>query len=192
MAARDDLLAALRRAAPTEEIPLPDLSKLGTRFDDPAAQLVRAVESVGGTCVRVPDRAAAGRALAERGARRIVSLVPEVMPGNVDLAAIADPHDLEGVDLAVLPGEFAVAENGAVWVDAAALPHRAIFVIAEHLVLVVTGIVNDMHAAYAMLADRPVGYGTFIAGPSKTADIEQALVIGAHGPRSCTVVLVES
>ena len=50
--------------------------------------------------------------------------------------------------------------------------------------------VSDMHAAYARLAERPIGYGMFIAGPSKTADIEQALVIGAHGPRSCTVLLV--
>jgi L-lactate dehydrogenase complex protein LldG len=35
-------------------------------------------------------------------------------------------------------------------------------------------------------------FGVFVAGPSKTADIEQILVIGAHGPRSLTVLLVPS
>ena len=195
MATRDDLLAALRRNAP-REVPLPDLSALGARFADPAARYVEALAAVGGTCLPVPDLAAADRALRElppwRAARRTVSLVPGVGEGNVDLAAIRAPRDLEGLDVAVLPGELAVAENGAVWLAAAELPQRALFVITEHLVLVVpaSAVVNDMHEAYARLGARPAAYGVFVAGPSKTADIEQALVIGAQGARSCTVFLV--
>jgi L-lactate dehydrogenase complex protein LldG len=48
-----------------------------------------------------------------------------------------------------------------------------------------------MHEACARVAAGPKEYGLFIAGPSKTADIEQALVIGAHGARSCTVFVVD-
>ena len=196
MAARDEILAALRKGA--REAPLPDVSKLGAPVDDVAAAFARSLEAVAATLVRVADRAAASRALAElpvwRDAKRKVSIVPGLGSSDLDLAAIADPHELEGVDVAVLPGTLGVAENGCIWLDGAALRHRALFVIAEHIVLVLAAadLVADMHQAYARLVTSAPGYGTFISGPSKTADIEQALVIGAHGARSCTVILVQS
>ncbi len=89
----------------------------------------------------------------------------------------------------VLPGRFAVAENGAVYVDADDLTNRADVVLATELVLVVpTGaIVATMHEAVRRL---PAGSrcGWFLSGPSKTADIEQALVIGAQGAKTLLVV----
>ncbi len=192
--ARRAVLDALR-AARAPESPPPDLSGLGARFADLPARLADAVAAVAGILVRVPDAAGlAGEvaALARKlGATRVCSAVPGV-PGDVALDALADPHELEGIGLALLPGAFAVAENGAVWVPTAGLRHRGVFVVAEHLALAVPAseIVNDMHEAYRRIAFPGAGFGTFIAGPSKTADIEQALVIGAHGARSCTVFLV--
>jgi L-lactate dehydrogenase complex protein LldG len=191
---RRAVLEALR-AARAPEAAAPDLSGLGARFPDPLAKLADAVGAVGGTLVRVADAAAlAGqvRALAERvGASRVASAVSEA-PGNASLDDLDDPHAMEGIGLAVLRGAFAVAENGAVWVSTAGLKHRGVFVIAEHLALVVSAadVVHDMHEAYRRVSFPGAGFGTFVAGPSKTADIEQALVIGAHGPRSCVVFLV--
>ena len=126
-----------------------------------------------------------------REAQRILSLVEGVGRANVDLEAIDDPHALEDLDFAILPGQFAVAENGAVWFSAAGLKHRVVPFITQHLALVVPAdqLLDNMHQAYDRMAFAEPGFGTFISGPSKTADIEQSLVIGAHGPRSLTVFL---
>jgi L-lactate dehydrogenase complex protein LldG len=125
-------------------------------------------------------------------AERIVSAIPELGIGGVNLADVADAHLLADVQFAVLRGEFGVAENAAVWVTDDQLPHRAIYFLCEHLALVIAAgdMVHNMHQAYQRLPQQAAGFGTFLAGPSKTADIEQSLVIGAHGPKSLTVFVV--
>ena len=104
-----------------------------------------------------------------------------------------DPHDLENVDLAILPGHFAVAENGAIWISESLMGHRVLPFIAQQLALVIDkeNIVANMHEAYEKIGAADIGFGAFIAGPSKTADIEQSLVLGAHGPKSMKVFIVD-
>jgi L-lactate dehydrogenase complex protein LldG len=166
-------------------------------FEEPVAHFARMLAEVGGTCVRVVhedalrDSVSALEVVAK--AERVASLVPEAHAGNVNLAGVEDPHDLASVEVAVLRGAFAVAENGAVWVPCAALgARRALLFVCQHLVLVVDPavVVHTLHDAYARLRFEGPSFGTFVSGPSKTADIEQALVIGAHGARSTTVFLV--
>jgi L-lactate dehydrogenase complex protein LldG len=192
---RDAILASLRRNAPPAS-PLPE-APVGIAYDDPESQFAETFISVGGKLVRVTSLAEVNTELEKfdsyTQARKIASLIPDVGKANVDLAALKDPHELEGTDIAIIAGEFGVAENAAVWVPGSTLgPHRAIFVVAQHLVLVVPAgqIVHNMQQAYDRIRLERPGFGIFISGPSKTADIEQALVIGAHGARSCTLFLV--
>ena len=218
MSARDEVLAAVRRAAvPAVELPeLPavwpgartrraerDAGQLSLALpqDAGSAELVRwFVESlrlVGGSAVQLVGRevlavaaAAQTATLAEPG-RGIVSSVPGLAISTIVIGPDASRARLDEIELAFIPARFGVAENAAVWVDEADLPHRALPFMAQHLVIVLPKqeIVADMHAAYRRLPLAMPGYGVFISGPSKTADIEQALVIGAQGPKSLVVFL---
>lgn len=196
MNSKNSILQAIRaQRVPSAE--LPSLDRDWIRYPDPLGQFQTLVESVGGRVVRLVDAAELPAALAQlpefASAVQIVSAVAGVA-ATVDLDSIDDPHHLEAIDFAVLPGQFAVAENGAIWVTDERLKHRAIYFIVQHLALVLPAsqIVHNLHEAYARLTIGRSSLGVFISGPSKTADIEQSLVIGAHGPRSLTVFCVES
>ena len=197
MSSRDHILKTIRRHL-VEAVDLPSLDQPWITFADRQQQFADVLDAIGGRCVRVPDVAALNAALTQIPAyadgTTKCSLVPGVGESTFDLNAITDPHDLADVDYAILPGEFAVAENAAVWVTDAHLRHRALYFIPQHLALVVPAseVVNSMHEAYERLSFNEARYGAFIAGPSKTADIEQALVIGAHGARSMHVFLIDS
>lgn len=127
-------------------------------------------------------------------AKEIVSLVKGLDIGGIDIKKISTAAELDKLDLAVVRGQFGVAENGAVWLSDRDLDQRFVPFIASHLVIVLDGeaIVENMHDACLRIAGFDDGYGVFVSGPSKTADIEQSLVIGAQGPLSLTIFLVGS
>jgi len=97
---------------------------------------------------------------------------------------------LDKIECVVFEGAFGVAENGAVWLEDKDLPHRIIPFITQHLILKLDAadFVPTMREAYSRIRLHETGFGVFISGPSKTADIEQSLVYGAHGAVKVTVL----
>ncbi len=188
--ARKAILEAVRRAG-VPASPLPSIT--GVRDLEPGDLISRFMASAeaAAATVQIVETGGVEAAVRERfpEAVSIAATVPawsfeQVNPGT-------DVHTMAQLDVLVCPGAFGVAENGAVWLGESAMGSRAAPFLTQHLMLVLdrTAIVPDMHAAYDRLDVAREGYGLFVAGPSKTADIEQALVIGAHGPRSLTVLL---
>lgn len=194
MSSRDEILRAVRgRKLPP--VDAPNLAQSWITYADRRRQFAESLAFVGGKCVFLDSEAELPRVLNEHpayaGAKQIVSLVPSVT-GNVQLDAVDDPHQLADVDFAVMRAEFGVAENGAVWATDRGVRHRAVYFLCQHLVVVLDGtqLVDNMYQAYSRLRLGEPGFGMFLSGPSKTADIEQSLVIGAHGPRSMIVACI--
>ena len=123
----------------------------------------------------------------------IVSLSEGINATTINTAEISSAKELDNLELAILDAQFGVAENGAAWVSDKNISHRSIPFITLHLILIISEeeIVENMHEAYERLSSFDESYGVFISGPSKTADIEQSLVIGAQGPLSTTVFLIK-
>ena len=160
-------------------------------YDDKVQKFMETLEAVGGHAV-----------LSEEGTD-IDALVRSIYPEAVTVASslpyinadmnpdeIAEASALNGTDLGVVEGVLAVAENGCVWVPQT-MKERAVLFISERLIIIVDGndIVNNMHEAYSRIQMPDYGYGCFISGPSKTADIAQALVMGAQAARDITVII---
>jgi L-lactate dehydrogenase complex protein LldG len=192
---RDKMLLQLRRQL-VPDVALPEVIEGSwIQYDQPLKTLSEVLKSVGGSCTHVQNVSEIDALLSQipqwQTAKRVFSSV-EGLSGNVRLDDIDDPHKLEDLDFVIYPGQFAVAENGAIWITDEQLKHRVIFFITQYLVLVLSqrDVVHNMHEAYARAIPPQPGFGLFLSGPSKTADIEQSLVIGAHGCRQLQVFLL--
>lgn len=196
MNSRQKILSALNETR-LDHVELPDLDREWHTVPDPKARFLQMLDSVGGQAIEpdADESIEGGLQQVEpyRRATKIYCSVPGVPSAGANWDQCTDPHDFEPLECCVVQGEFAVAENGAVWLPHTAVPCRAALFLTQHLVLVVPSshIVQNMHEAYSRISFPDTPFGIFISGPSKTADIEQSLVIGAHGSRSLTVLLTE-
>jgi L-lactate dehydrogenase complex protein LldG len=196
MSSRETILTAVKANQP-ERTALPDLSLFEHRATGSLQKFATVLTGIGGRIAYVWGYDEIARIINEQYGKevRIVSPLTELRtlsPEN--LAGLASIHDLRDVEIAILKAHFAVAENGAVWITENEMLHRVLPFVTQHLAIVINedDIVPTMHHAYELINKITYGFGAFIAGPSKTADIEQSLVIGAHGPRSMTVFVITS
>lgn len=193
MTTREEILTNIKANQP-DRLPLPEQFTFVSDFPDLRQQFIDVLTFVGGIPVIVSDYAAIKSHVREHYPNLTNSAT--TLPELADLADtsldVADPHELAGLNLTIIEGTVSVAENAAIWVDERQLPQRVVPMITQYLAIVIrqSDMVANMHDAYRQIQVDATGFGTFICGPSKTADIEQSLVIGAHGARSLTVYML--
>ena len=194
MSAREIILAAVKQNQP-QLTELPDISFLKGVENDAKERFIATLTAIGGKVFEVGSIAEIQALIPQcfDTSKRIVTTVNELSEiGELNTGNPIDPHTLEDIELSVIRAHFGVAENGSVWVTEDLMGQRILPFICQHLAAVINAsdIVPTMHEAYQRIGIATQGFGTFIAGPSKTADIEQSLVLGAHGPRSMTVFII--
>ncbi|MCK5774594.1 MAG: LUD domain-containing protein [Bacteroidales bacterium] len=194
MGSREKILSRIKKGV-APAVALPDMSiadKWNSEVDIDALKLV--LEAVGGEMHILDSVADVDEKLSELfpDVKMAYTNVEGVEFGNVDLDVVKSAHELAKLEIAVLQGEFAVEENGSVFVRDNKMGNKMIPTITEYLVLVVSKneIVKNMHEAYKRFDLGKMEYGVFISGPSKTADIESTLVFGAHGAKNLALLLV--
>jgi len=205
MSSKEDILKKYK-ANIREQFDMPDLSDIrAITYPDPLLQFMNMTKSVGGNAIEVEEGRDVNELIRELypDAKEIASNLPEITIATRNPDEVGRARDLNGTDVGIIRGSFGVAENACVWIPQQ-MKEKAVCFISEHLVILLkkSEIVNNMHEAYARLSaetnsQEPMaksfndyGYGTFISGPSKTADIAQVLVMGAQAARSATVLLL--
>jgi L-lactate dehydrogenase complex protein LldG len=204
---------ALQRPAPEPEWghdPIDEGCPFPLPTDEPGALLTRfraELEAIAGEVIEAPSRAAARAAIEDLVRQRGYDatlvhrdpLLDEVVPAHPGLVRVDESspsiRGWERIPLGITVAESAVAESGSVLVSSA-LSGRAPSVLPPHhlVVLTIDRLVPSLEAALSRLRER---YGqsmpsslSLISGPSRTADIEKILVLGAHGPRRFTVLVI--
>ncbi len=193
---RESILREVAKNQPSDR-PLPVIDiKVTTTLQEWIELLKERLEILHTRVYEVADYAAIKTILQQAAVpqERTVTTIAELSDvANYIDSVKEDAHSLEDVDWAIIPAHFGVAENGAMWVTDSLIQYRVLPFITQQLAVVVSKatIVYNMHQAYDKIAGTNYEFGVFIAGPSKTADIEQSLVLGAHGPKAMTVFILD-
>lgn len=208
MSSRDEILAAVRAAAPPRPEPVPRAYRRVGALG-PGERVARFCERAAdyrATVLRLVAEAEVPAAVAEicarRGARRL-GIPPRLpaawRPKGIELVEDRglSPQELDALDGALTGCAVAVAETGTLVLAAGAAEGRRALTLVPDLHLCVVReeqVVELLPEALALVHDlvalerRPL---TFVSGPSATSDIELSRVEGVHGPRTLVVLVVK-
>ena len=179
MSSREEILANIRKNT-QKRFDYPEWEIKTTTYPDVIEKFCEVSRAVGGEAVLLGKgediNAVIRRTYPDAG--RIASNLDEITCATFNPDELDRAQDLDGTEI------------GAVWIPQT-VKYKALYFIAEKLVIILdrNRIVSNMHEAYEEVKKEKYQFGTFISGPSKTADIEQALVMGAHGARDVLVIL---
>ncbi|MFZ1025031.1 MAG: LUD domain-containing protein [Limnoraphis robusta] len=195
MNSRDLILSSIRKNQPNSEVKLTEITIFNNNSEPLISEFQTQLARMGGQAFEVENIEDIKAKITELypDAKMICSTLPEIT-GNKPIKPDTNPHELADVDLAIIRGQFGVAENGAIWLTHEDLVVNALGFLSQHLIILLDSkqLVRDMHQAYQRIELTQTSYGVFMAGPSATGDVEAVIIRGAQGVRSLTVFLLSN
>jgi L-lactate dehydrogenase complex protein LldG len=194
MSARAKILNAVTANKPAlTNLPFINMQEV-TNYDDAVAKFTTTLEGIGGKVLELKDmqQLESEINIDRNEGHLVLNAINESAEEKRKINSSQTATVLEPIHKAYIKASIGVAENGAVWIKESQMINRLLPFICQHLIIVLEKdkIVSTMHHAYQQINTFEEGFGVFLAGPSKTADIEQSLVIGAHGARSLKIYLI--
>ncbi|MDD3468465.1 MAG: lactate utilization protein [Thermoguttaceae bacterium] len=218
-ASREAILGSLRNSLRVlaKELPraaeplVPEVWLVGTPTPDEMAQtFIESLTAVAGEPVRVPDTAAAAKEVEKllketksNGCcavqKPLANDVFSQLPKNRQISWQSDwePSEMAKLPMSIVEAEYLLADTGTSVVISGNPQLRMACYLPPVCVIVATldRLREHMPAAWKDImqeASNPNVRGefAFITGPSRTADIEQQLILGVHGPKRLRVILI--
>lgn len=210
--ARDAVLGAVRSALaanPTDSsfsLPAIEARTLGVDRAGLVHRFTQELEAVGGVVHHVEavdDAARVFASILQSGKVQTLAVSNDPLANALSKRTIAT-HEVIGPDASrdaigiaeagLTGGRFAIAEHGTVVMCPKDDHGRLIALLPQHhiAVLFVSQLLGTLAECLTHLALGEVpATTTFVSGPSRTADIEQTLVVGIHGPAQFTTILID-
>ncbi|MFN2144416.1 MAG: lactate utilization protein C [Anaerolineales bacterium] len=201
MTARDEILKRIA-GTPTE---LPDMKTRQRYYDDLGEQFAAALTRAKGEVYLVENRKAAieklGELLTELDVENVVTHretplvgISEVFP-DLHWYFAGETDDYRAAcaraDLGLTSAEYAFAETGSLVIESGSDKARMTSLLPPvHIALLPES--RILPSIFEWVEKRPDPFPAnlvFISGPSKTADIEQTLIVGVHGPKRLIVIV---
>ncbi len=170
----------------------------GTAADDPLPPTLPQEPGPSNLLERFITEVEAVGAVVHRGPAQ--QILAEIFGAEVVEAAVGADRPLDrGVSeppLAITRPHYLIADSGtAVEIYREGSERNASVLAAAHVMLASEAtLVPDLASFYGLYQPEPnqPELAVFVTGPSRTADIEQTLVLGAHGPRELHIIFDEA
>jgi L-lactate dehydrogenase complex protein LldG len=205
MDARTEILARLQQAQRPTPLPPPWQSR--RQFTSLADRFTEALTAAKGEVFRVESLAAAheqvNQLLRQLEAQQVVlnderplenlPFLPQIRYHTVGLDDAVLREACAQADAGLSSADAALAETGTLVLTSGAGKSRLVTLLPPvHMALVSTAVLTPDLFTWSQTMNRTLPANlNFISGPSKTADIEQTMAIGVHGPKRFIVILYD-
>ncbi|MGI9495508.1 MAG: LutC/YkgG family protein [Mariniblastus sp.] len=128
----------------------------------------------------------------------VQSCVDQLQVEFLNTSSDYDSHALEKCDVGISGCDALIAQTASALVTNHSAGGRALSVLPPHHVVVADAsqMVTTMADGFALIREKHhdnwPSFISFITGPSRTADIERVLVLGAHGPKKLTIIMISA